>query len=267
MIAGLIHDIGHGPFSHTFERFIKKTRPEINYNHEKMTIRIFKEMNCCEEYIRENVCKIIEGIPLDHNPFLGHIIHNTINGLDADKLDYFIRDSQCTSFAIGCDWRRIIYESCVFENEIVFPYKMVGDIFNLYQTRFRLYKEVYFHKTVCVIEDMLLDILVLTDRKTIFGYPCKLAYTVDCVDIFLLTNDDIIGQIERCGNQEIIDKLNKIKIRNFDNPLQEPRVAHYGKGIENPLLYVKFIDKNNKCISIDLKIINSMCPQNFSLEL
>jgi deoxynucleoside triphosphate triphosphohydrolase SAMHD1 len=136
MISGLVHDIGHGPFSHTFERFIKNTRPDVNYNHEDMTIKIFQKIgpDCgCEPDIIDKVCKIIAGIPLDHNKFLGHIVHNTVNGLDADKLDYFIRDSQCTSFAIGCDWKRVVYESSVKNDEIVFPYKMAGDIFNLYQ--------------------------------------------------------------------------------------------------------------------------------------
>lgn len=267
-ISGLIHDIGHGPFSHTFERFIQQTRPEIIYSHEAMTLKIFKFMNCdLDINTIDNICKIIEGIPLDTKPFLGHIVHNTINGLDADKLDYFIRDSQCTSFVIGCDWKRIVYESSIKDNEIVFPYKMVGDIFNLYQTRFRLYKEVYFHKTVRMIEDTLLDILIFADKQFVFNFRNKdknvsLSHSIDYVETFLMTQDDIIGQMERCNLSEIVNAINAIKKREFKST-DKLRIAHYGMGDQNPLDFVKFINKSGNYQQIDKEIKNSICPNTF----
>jgi len=281
MISGLVHDIGHGPFSHTFERFIKNTRPDVNYNHEDMTIKIFKKIGpeCgCELDTINKVCKIIAGIPLDHNKFLGHIVHNTVNGLDADKLDYFIRDSQCTSFAIGCDWKRVVYESSVKNDEIVFPYKMVGDIFNLYQTRFRLYKELYYHKTVRMIEDALLDILYIADTATpsVFAFKSTTQYvslskSIDNVDSFLLTNDDIIGQMERCDISKIVDGIIAIKTRKVKGIKMEEndhtRTAHYGMGSSNPLKFVKFVDKYNEYRLIDNDIIESMCPQKFFIDI
>lgn len=282
MIASLVHDIGHGPFSHTFERFIKKVRPEINYNHEDMTIKIVRKLNesgKIDTFSNDNiekVCNIIKGIPLLEKPFLAHIVHNTINGLDSDKLDYFIRDSQCTSFAVGYDWKRIIYESSVKDNEIVFPYKMAGDIFNLYQIRFRLYKELYFHKTVRIIEDMLLEILELADKRHVFNFgsnkhnPVTLSCSVDEVDSFLLTQDDIIGQMERCSYPDIIESINLIKQRQFKKDLKnDSRIAHYGMENKNPLNFVKFITKEGHYIdiNINLNLTESMCPQKFSIEL
>ncbi len=273
MISGLIHDIGHGPFSHTFERFIKKTRPNITYHHEDMTIKIFKSMNSgCDSNTVDSVCKIIKGEPLDRNPFLGHIVHNTTNGLDADKLDYFVRDSKCTSFAIGCDYKRIIYESSIKNNEIVFPYKMVGDIFNIYQTRFRLYKELYYHKTVCMIEDALLDILILADQ-IVFNFKngtgfSSLSHSIDNVESFLLTQDDIIGQMERCSWPIIVNAISAIKKREFvPTSGHEVRIAHYGMGSSNPLDFVKFVNKHGEYQQIDQEIINTMCPQKFSIKM
>lgn len=275
MISGLVHDIGHGPFSHTFERFIKKTRPDTPYNHEDMTIKIIKQMGgCIEDHILKSVWKIIAGITMESKPFLAHIVHNTINGLDADKLDYFIRDSQCTSFAIGCDWKRIVYESRVVDNEIVFPYKMVGDIFNVYQTRFRLYKEVYFHKTVCAIEDILLDTLILADEMSVFKFndsqnrPKSLSHSIDDISSFLFTQDDIIGQMERCGIPAITNSINKLKNRDFGSggAATEHRYAHYGLGDKNPLKFVKFVDNNNFIRPINIQLIESMCPQIFFLN-
>jgi len=283
-IAGLIHDLGHGPFSHTFERYIKKVRPEINYNHEMMTIKICNQMiksmsklpnklpNTDKDFL-DKIEKIIKGEPLEQKPYLAHIVHNTINGLDADKLDYFIRDSQCTSFAIGCDWKRIIYESSVKDNEIVFPYKMIGDIFNIYQTRFRLYKELYYHKTSRIIEDNFLMLLEEADKKHVFNFNnYGLANSIDDVASFLLTQDDIIGQIERCNYPELIIHLNLIKQRYFDEYADlktHPRIAHYGMKELNPLSFVKFITKDNKYVDKNdpdyIDIIDSMCPKKFSL--
>lgn len=276
-LSALLHDIGHGPFSHTFEKFIKKTRPKLsNYCHEQMTISIVKEIDVdlLNKFDKEKICNIIEGKLLDSKPFLGQIVNNTINGLDSDKLDYFMRDSQCTSFAIACDWKRIIYESRIIDNEIVFPYKMIGDIFNLYQTRFRLYKEVYYHKTVCKIEDILIDALILADKLGIFkfydsiGVPKSLSKSIDDTKSFLLTQDDIIGQMERSGDIDLLRVLNKITKRTFKNvEIHTTQIhnAHYGMKEKNPLLYVKFIDKNGIVKQINQKIIDTMCPREFSL--
>lgn len=269
-IAGLIHDIGHGPLSHTFERFIKKTRNDITYHHEDMTIKIFKSMNLeLDKVIIDGVCKIIKGEPLKKNAFLGHIVNNPINGLDCDKLDYFIRDSYCTSFAIGCDWKRIIYESRVKDGQIVYPYKMVGDIFNIYQTRFRLYKELYYHKKVSVIEDVLVNALIIADQRKVFNFnKLNLAHSIDNVYSFLLTNDDIIGQMERCEIPEVVNLINNIKTRTFLPKISnEIRIAHYGMHEKNPLFFVKFITKNNQYKEIDPKIYNSMCPLNFAMQM
>lgn len=289
-IAALLHDIGHGPFSHTFERFIKRTRSDLNnenqhYNHEDMTIkvikRLFKNKNSENSDEIETICNIISGVKLEQKSFLAHIVHNTINGLDADKLDYFIRDSQCTSFVIGCDWKRIIYESSVLNDEIVFPQKMVGDIFNVYQIRFRLYKEVYFHKTVSIIENIMLDAMVLADQMGVFkfrdsnGNIINLAHSIDDVASFLDTQDDIIGQMERSGIKEILDRLNMIKTRNFKDynvamaisNYNEVRCAHYGMLDVNPLDLVTFIDKQGQSVKIDPKILQTITPSAFTYIL
>lgn len=266
-ISGLLHDIGHGPLSHTFETFINMTRPGIDYRHENMSIQIVKAIFSSYEgdvsYIESIVSNIIVGLPIAKS-FLGQIINNTINGIDADKLDYFTRDSQCTSFKIGCDWKRIIYESRVIDNEIVFPKKLVGDIWNLYQTRFRLYKDLYFHKTVRIIERHLVEALIIADKHNVFSFKgLKLSESINDINSFLYTQDDIIGQMERCNIPCVLELLNKIITRKFDVLVLEKRYIHYGTHKENPLLKVKFFDKNLQIRSLNYDTIAIMCPAKF----
>jgi deoxynucleoside triphosphate triphosphohydrolase SAMHD1 len=236
-IAGLVHDIGHGPFSHSFERLVGILRPGSRWRHEDMTVKIIKRI-VPAKFVDE-VVDIIEGNKLHSKQYLAHIINNTVNGLDADKLDYFIRDSQCTSFAIGCDWKRIVYESKIDNDQIVFPRKLYGDIENLYRTRYRLYSEVYNHKTVIKVEDLMLRAMVLADHYI------GISESIDDVDKFLLLTDDIVGQMERCGIDEITEIIKSVKTRklNWSNPenrtdYKADYKANYNMGIDN----VKFVD-------------------------
>lgn len=152
---------------------------------------------------------------------------------------------------------------------------MVGDIFNIYQTRFRLYKELYYHKTVKIIENMLLDILIYADKFRVFAFkdsryiPLTLAESIDDVESFLLTNDDIIGQLERCPYPEIVSALNRIKKREFiEIENDEERIAHYGMKDKNPLMLVKFINKDfTEHIFDKNDVIESMCPQKFFIAM
>ena len=213
------------------------------------------------------VTRIIHGKPIN-KPYLGHIISNTLNGLDADKLDYFTRDSQCTSFKIGCDWQRIIYESRVIQNEIWFPYKLVGDIWNLYQTRFRLYRDLYFHKTVRKVEELLLETMRIADEADVFHFrDCdgnyrNLAHSIDDVDSFLHTQDDILGQMERSGIPEVQENLKRIISRDFKDVNTRTCIAHYGMHKENPLNFVKFFNKLGEIVNITTEI-STMCPSRF----
>lgn len=273
-LAALVHDIGHGPYSHTFEQFIKLTRPELEYSHEKQSMRIvhvfgphgLKILNGVQV---DNIVSILRGSIINRR-FLAHVVYNPVNGLDADKLDYFLRDSYCTSFKIGCDIKRIIYESSVVGNDIVFSRKVMGDIWTIYETRFRLYRDLYYHKTVSKIEDMFLECLILADKYGIFNFNgTSLSKSIDDIDSFVKTNDDIIGQMERCTSPDIQQIINQINTRKFINTPKYTikRIAHYGMKADNPLFYVKFLDKYSESpYNLSDEILNTFCPQQFEVE-
>jgi deoxynucleoside triphosphate triphosphohydrolase SAMHD1 len=237
-IAGLVHDIGHGPFSHSFERFIDMTRPGHKYRHEDMTTKIAKRI-VPPEYI-DDVVAIIEG-SLSKRPhlasraYLANIINNTVNGIDADKLDYFIRDSQCTSFSIASDWKRIVYESAVIDGEIVFPDKLREDIENLFRTRQRLYKEVYYHKTVLKVESLMLEAMVLQDLDT----NKSISSSIDDISMFLLLSDSIVIDLERSSNPRIVELINRVKTRKLGQRSKKRwfRVEHDAVNVPKTTVY------------------------------
>jgi HD superfamily phosphohydrolase len=278
-IAGLLHDIGHGFYSHTFEKFMKLSSSSPNYNHEDMSIKIIRNMKLdLEPEEIDYVCAIILGKSLifgngisgkiNSRRFVGDIVHNTKNGIDADKLDYFKRDSRCTSFNIGCDIHRIIYESRVYDDEIIFPKKLMGDIWSVYETRFRLFRDVYYHKTVVMIENMFLQALLIADTTFKFSSFQDHKQVEKQIEKFLLMTDDIFGLLECCEIPEVIEIIKDIKMRKFKMyNFNFPNIVHYGMKELNPMHYVKFYSKDNTGLRVDIieeDILDTFCPKKFS---
>eukprot|EP00457_Paulinella_chromatophora_P002737 gb/GEZN01002742.1/.p1 GENE.gb/GEZN01002742.1/~~gb/GEZN01002742.1/.p1 ORF type:complete len:730 (-),score=96.30 gb/GEZN01002742.1/:105-2294(-) len=113
-IAGLCHDMGHGPFSHVWDgQFMPKIRPERQWEHEQGSIMMFDHMLTDNHIDLEKygltpkdttfIKELIQGTPEEDRVgrdiskwWLYNIVHNIESGLDVDKLDYFQRDSYCT---------------------------------------------------------------------------------------------------------------------------------------------------------------------------
>ena len=110
-MAGLMHDLGHGPFSHLFDRGVVptllsikgRTRADIgHWEHEKASAMLFRHMiDKCELDIEKDgldyktICSLIDGKPLDKHSdkkWMYEIVANKRNSFDVDKLDYLCRD-------------------------------------------------------------------------------------------------------------------------------------------------------------------------------
>jgi HD superfamily phosphohydrolase len=157
--AALLHDIGHGPLSHVFEKFMgvhhEHWTRDIILSRESATHRILARHHAA---LPGEVVSIIEGH--SHPPFLSQIISSQ---LDADRFDYLLRDSVMTGVKYGIyDFERLLHVLRLDprgENIVVAP-NGVQPVEKYLQSRYHMYSQVYLHKTVrageTVFEKLLL---------------------------------------------------------------------------------------------------------------
>lgn len=148
-VAILLHDIGHGPFSHALERsFFKRI------SHEQISIALMKKMNF------EMGGKLDLAIQIFTNQYERKFFYQLISSqLDVDRMDYLKRDSFYTGVVegnIGVD--RIIAMMDVYENEIVIHEKGILSVQHFLLSRHLMYWQVYLHKTVMSAEFMLIKV-------------------------------------------------------------------------------------------------------------
>jgi len=169
MIAILLHDIGHGPYSHALEGVL------IRSDHEVLTSLFMQQMNTEFDGALTMAIDIFEG--RHSKQFLHQLVSSQ---LDVDRLDYLKRDSFFTGVAegnIGHD--RIIKMLDVADGQIVVEQKAVFSIEKFLMARRLMYWQVYLHKTVIAAEHMLRRLLVLArvllqSGGTIEGLPALL---------------------------------------------------------------------------------------------
>jgi len=150
LIAILLHDIGHGPFSHTLEKVIIR-----NTHHEELTLLLMEDLN------RQFDGQLDTAIAIFTGKYPKKFLHQLISSqLDIDRLDYIRRDGMFTGVqegAIGID--RIIRTMRVHQGNIVIDKKGIYAIENYIVARRLMYMQVYLHKTVLGGDKLLLAIL------------------------------------------------------------------------------------------------------------
>lgn len=148
-VAILLHDIGHGPFSHTLEHAIIE-----RYSHEELSLLFMKELN------NEFNGKLDLAIQIFKNIYHKKFLHQLVSSqLDVDRLDYLRRDSFYTGVSegvIGSD--RIIKMLNVVNDQLVVEAKGIYSIEKFLIARWLMYWQVYLHKTVVSAEQLLLMI-------------------------------------------------------------------------------------------------------------
>ena len=157
--AALLHDVGHGPFSHVFEAPLKEINGK-DATHEVVTRRIIREdeeVSSILGHLAEDVAAVLSE---DQNGILHQIVSSNI---DADKLDYLRRDSYHTGVAYGnFDLERVLYtlrktRKTRFQQreDLAVHEKGIDAIESFRLARFLMYAQVYHHHTNVVANGML----------------------------------------------------------------------------------------------------------------
>lgn len=149
LIAALLHDVGHGPFSHTLEHSL------VNCHHEQFSIKLMQKLNEQHNGYLNTALQIYKG------EYPKKFLHQLISSqIDVDRLDYLKRDSFYTGVAEGAvGSERIIKMYEVQNNELLINNKGVFSIEKFLLARRMMYWQVYLHKTVLSAEVMLQKII------------------------------------------------------------------------------------------------------------
>ena len=149
--AILLHDIGHGPFSHVLEDTIVKGIP-----HEEISLMLMERMN------KEVNGQLSLAIQIFKDEYPKRFLHQLVSGqLDMDRLDYLRRDSFYTGVTEGnIGSARIIKMLDVADDRLVVESKGIYSIENFLMARRLMYWQVYLHKTSVAYEKMLISTLL-----------------------------------------------------------------------------------------------------------
>ncbi len=179
LVTALLHDVGHGPFSHVFERALPKAKdPPSGYpkDHEEWSERIIRD--CFADYLTENGVSVDVVTGLINKKNRKNLLAKDFisSQLDADRMDYLLRDSHATGAKYGefdLEWLlhalRIGKVAIKGKLEGVWRLCLDGDkavhvVEEYVQAREFMYVQVYIHKTSGAYEAMLRHILALAAR-------------------------------------------------------------------------------------------------------
>lgn len=165
-IAGLLHDIGHGPFSHVFETILIN---DLKKTHENMSswLILESEINSLLERMgfdaREISNLAVGKLGRENQLFLDQIISSAV---DVDSMDYIIRDSHFSGAEYGfVDIFRLIYTMDVIDGNLAIDLNALSTLESFILARYESFKTIYFHKTSRAVQIMLENALHLVKNE------------------------------------------------------------------------------------------------------
>lgn len=202
-LAILLHDIGHGPFSHALEHSL------VNVGHETLSLLFMQKLN--EEFDG----KLTLAMQIFKGEHPKNYLHELVSSqLDMDRLDYLNRDSFFTGVQEGIiGFDRIIKMLDVRNNQLVVEYKGIYSVEQFLIARRLMYWQVYLHKTVLCAEVLLVKILQRAKELAIQGKPlfAPPALQLFLENQFALTdfeqNPDVFTAFATLGDAEIITAI------------------------------------------------------------
>ncbi|KAJ9554415.1 hypothetical protein OSB04_018460 [Centaurea solstitialis] len=235
-LAGLLHDVGHGPFSHLFEReFLPRVLNGSHWSHEDMSLKMIDSMvdehnididPGCLKKVKEMIVASSENALVKTSKeklFLYDIVANGRNGIDVDKFDYIVRDSRACGLGCNFQFERLLDTMQVIDNEICYRAKEYLTVHKLFYTRADLHRTVYTHAKVKAIELMFVDALLKADSYLLvssFIHDPSQYWKLDDSILKTIETDDAEELKE---SRELIRRIRRRDLYQFCNEFTVPK--------------------------------------------
>ena len=210
-ICGLLHDIGHSPFSHVSEK-------ALTHKHETVTKEIIKSSPISdiinEKFNPKTIAKIIDG-----KTIYGPIISGD---LDVDRMDYLIRDSYYTGVAYGIiDTERLLYSLEYIGEELVLSPKGVQAAESTLLARYFMYPTVYQHHTTRIVNSMFRVCLShLLNENIITEKELRKLDDGDLINLARSTKGLPQKTMKNLDTRHLYKKTDTINLTQFNNPIE-----------------------------------------------
>lgn len=222
-IAGLCHDIGHGPFSHSFDTIINNLNLKKEWDHEKFGGEIIKylidenNIEGIDEDMLKMINSLIEGTNLHNTEYnwIYQIVANKENSIDVDKFDYIQRDIYHSGVkTLSVDYQRIFEDINIINDNICFSEKTDMSLHSLFDARYCLHNKIYNHPDSICVESMVKDALLLANdyfkfEEVIFSPEQFLKLDDNILDIILTFSMNLDDEIKY--NKKLLDAEKIVK--------------------------------------------------------
>lgn len=267
-LAGLCHDLGHGPLSHAFDAYLKTcthVRDEMRCHEARSAALLRDAVKTHGIPIAQTdvdiACELIYPQTRALPAFWYHIIANNESQIDVDKLDYVRRDCARTGILRDVDIDRFVEYARVVDGRLCYPTKMAYDVYEVFAIRHQLHSRVFQHQTVKAIEYMLTDVMQLILPSFDLQSPNEFIGYTDLIFTpeWIMTRkySGTIGDEAAAAAIEILERIEKRELYTLvgtlpkEHTLAPPPCAIIDKVTigyeENPLYAVDFLSGQQPC--------------------